>query len=69
MFDFAWALNRIKEGEKVRRKAWPQDAWVRVKIPLPSNHYPYIEYCGGSGKIEVWRFNYSDLFARDWQGA
>ena len=66
---FGWALNKLKEGDRVARWGWNgKDMYLELQIPDENSKmkqsYIYI-YPVGGGFIP-WVASQSDLLADDW---
>ena len=72
--DIGWAIDRLRGGHQVRRKAWPGGMALRyVPAPLdsPEGHsqiLPGIFLCTATGDMVRWEFSQGDVLAADWEG-
>jgi hypothetical protein len=71
VYDFAYALNSVKQGCKVARKGWNgQGLFVKAQFPdehsKMGNPYLYIDATALGGKLNPWVPSQTDLFADDW---
>ena len=68
-YDFGWALQRMRAGYSVRRKAW-QDTGRHLTIHFPGPNdkmqrpYLYIRTC--KGQLVPWAPTHTDVLAQDW---
>ena len=75
--DFCYALNALKEGQKVARRGWNgKGMWLLLQVPDENSKmtlpYIYIEYPEGhpaypAGSRVPWLASQTDLLASDWE--
>jgi hypothetical protein len=75
--DFCYALNALKEGQKVARSGWNgKGMWLLLQRPDENSKmtlpYIYIEYPGGhpaypDGSRVPWLASQTDILAEDWE--
>lgn len=66
---FAWALYRLKEGQKVTRSGWnSKGMWLSLQVPDAGSKmgHPYIYISGVDGKLVPWTPSQLDILATDW---
>lgn len=67
-FDFGIALDALRGGRRVSRRAWGKDEWIALQAPEPGikiNH-PYIYVREPGGDKSPWSATQGDLLAGDW---
>lgn len=77
--DFSWALQLLKQGNRVRRSGWNgKNMWLALQQPDANSKmtlpYIYIEYPVGHiaypmGCRVPWVASQTDLLAEDWMEA
>lgn len=72
MADFAWALEQLKSGKKVRRQIWPKISRpdLYMVIVQPVGFIRFLAYSGGgvSGELMVPVTDLVfDVLAEDWE--
>lgn len=66
--DFGWAIDTIKAGQRVTRKAWAGDPPIYLYIwDLPTGHRTIMQSVGARGGDHEWTPDAEALFADDWQ--
>ena len=67
--DFSWALDELKEGHKMYRRAWGN--WKFIKIERPDGNGPmtlsYIYTNPAQGLLIPWTATQVDMMAEDWE--
>lgn len=62
--DFAWAINALKQGQKVTRKIWEGDpSYIELTAPGSNS----IIAVGDDTQVENWLCLHSDILADDWE--
>jgi Protein of unknown function (DUF2829) len=70
--DFGWALERLRDGERVCRSGWNgKGAWVELQTPDEHSKMtlPYVYMMTTQGELTPWSPSQSDLLATDWTDA
>jgi len=70
LMNFEWALNALKEGERVNRRGWNgPNQYIKVQFPDDdsANTLPYIYIITVTGDRVPWLASQGDLFAEDWE--
>lgn len=71
-FDFGIALDSLRDGRRVARRAWPRRGmWVELQRPDGSSKMtqPYIYLHTVDGDLVPWFASQTDLLAQDWMEA
>ena len=63
-----WAVNHLRHGHRMRRRAWPEGAFVVLITPDKSSPVTqrYFGLRDGDGNQIVWTATPADLLAADW---
>ena len=67
--DFGWALNRLKDGQKVARSGWNgKGMWLALQVPDAGSKMslPYIYMKTADNKLVPWLASQTDVLATDW---
>ena len=74
---FSWALQKLKQGYKLRREGWNgKGMWLQLQTPDANSKmtlpYIYIEYPTGhpaypNGSRVPWLASQTDMLADDWE--
>lgn len=67
--DFGWALERLKNGQKVARAGWNgKGMWLELQRPDANSKMkrPYIFINPGPEWVVPWVASQADLLAEDW---
>lgn len=72
-FDFGFALEALKQGQKITRQSWNgKNMWLRLIIPetadidMGYDYLPYIEIKTADNKLVPWLASQTDMLAEDW---
>ena len=69
MFDFGWALSRLRLGMKVCRTGWNgKGMWLALQVPdyHSKMSLPYIYMSTAQGDLVPWLASQTDVLATDW---
>ncbi len=67
--NFGWALDQLKQGNKVSRHGWNgTDMWLHLQVPDENSKMrrPYIYMKPVDDDLVPWVASQSDLLAEDW---
>lgn len=62
--DFGWALEQMKMGKTVVRRAWIPDVIYLFLVQVKA---PYIMMLTGTGQLIPWLASITDMLAEDWE--
>lgn len=68
--NFGWAIQRMKEGERVSRAGWNgRGMWLAIHTPGEDEpiSVPFIYMCTVDSKNVPWLASQTDVLAEDWQ--
>jgi Protein of unknown function (DUF2829) len=68
--DFSWALQQLKQGERIRREGWNgKGQYLELQTPdLQSKmNLPYIFLSTVQQDLVPWVASQTDLLAEDWE--
>lgn len=70
--DFGWALEQIRNGERVARSAWitvRRASYIGLQKPDANSRMnkPFIYVCSNKGDMVPWVPDQMDLLGRDWE--
>ncbi len=68
-FNFGWALDALRDGERVHRKGWNgKGMWLELQVPDEHSKMtlPYIFMTILTGGHVPWIPSQTDLLALDW---
>ncbi len=69
-FDFAEALDCLREGNAVCRQGWNgKNMWLRLQLPDANSlmTLPYIYMRTAQGQNVPWLASQTDILAQDWE--
>lgn len=67
--DFGWALNALKNGNKVARSGWNgKNMWLHLQVPDAHSKMtlPYIYMKTVQNDLVPWLASQTDMLANDW---
>lgn len=67
--DFGWALDCLKNGQKVAREGWNgKGMWLALQVPDANSKMslPYIYMKTADDKLVPWLASQTDVLATDW---
>ena len=64
--EFGWALEHMKLGHAVRRKAWDEGRYVAIARVMTTNE-PLVVSRDTDGIIASWYVSENDILANDWE--
>jgi len=70
--DFGWALDRLRDGERVCREGWNgKNMWLALQTPDAHSKMtlPYIYMYTAQGDLIPWLASQTDMLANDWMRA
>lgn len=80
MIDFSMVLRAMKDGMRIRRKAWQADSWLMTvsakdyiiigearRHVIFNDKLPFILICNSDGKVEPWAPTQTDIMSTDWE--
>ena len=72
MYDFGWAIEQLKNGNKVKRAMWVKSVWIELvplrKDPVTGDEYdPYLFQDGHGDEItKRCDISHDEILAEDW---
>lgn len=68
--DFGWALDRLRDGERVGRSGW-NGKGMYLELQVPDEHskmtLPYIFMRTVQGDLVPWLASQTDMLGEDWE--
>jgi hypothetical protein len=67
--DFGWALDQLRDGNKVTRPGWNgKGMWLALQVPDAHSKMslPYIYMKTADDQLVPWLASQTDVLARDW---
>jgi hypothetical protein len=67
--DFAWAIRKLKDGQKVTRSGWNgKGMWLALQVPDAHSKMqrPYIYIKTAQDQLVPWVASHGDLLSSDW---
>jgi hypothetical protein len=70
MNDIGWAVETLRNGDKVRRAGWNgKNMWLMLQTPDANSKMtlPYVYMSTAQGDLVPWLCSQTDLLASDWE--
>lgn len=63
-WDFGWALDQLRDGERVRRRGW-NGKGMYLELQVHDEHYIYMKTADDN--LVPWLASQTDMLALDWE--